>query len=314
MRAHRTLAPAKVNLGLFVGRARERDGKHELVTVMQSVSLADTVTLEPADDDSERDEVICPALPGPPEQNLAARALEDFRRASGWRSPPVRVRIEKRIPIAAGLAGGSADAAATLRLAAAASGLGDRGLLLELAAALGADVSAQLQPGRWLAGGAGETISALPPPRGALELLLVPSAEGLSTAGVYAEADRLGLARAPAELEGLAARLREALGGGEPLPVQAELLHNDLEPAAVSLCPQIDATLARVREAGAPVAFLSGSGPTVVGVFAGPDARVLRRRACELLRDRSPAVIACTAVDAGAGAVSALEQPGARRH
>ena len=295
MRAHRTLAPAKVNLGLFVGPARERDGKHELVTVMQSVSLADTVTLEPADDGSERDEVICPALPGPPEQNLAARALEDFRRASGWRSPPVRVRIEKRIPIAAGLAGGSADAAATLRLAAAASGLGDRGLLLELAAALGADVSAQLQPGRWLAGGAGETISALPPPRGALELLLVPSAEGLSTAAVYAEADRLGLGRGEAELSGLVFEV--GAGVGDALdPLTPSLLVNDLQAAALSLEPAIEHALQRAGTAGADAVMVSGSGPTVLGLFLGPDGPRAAREAAVRLQGAAPLVRAVTPV------------------
>jgi 4-diphosphocytidyl-2-C-methyl-D-erythritol kinase len=305
MTALATLAPAKVNLGLFLGPTRERDGRHELVTVMQSVSLADTVTLETrAPGSGGEDEVVCPGLPGPGDQNLAAAALAAFRSASGWSAPAVLLRIEKRIPLAAGLAGGSADAAAALRLAAAASGIGDRELLLELAAGLGADVSAQLRPGRWLASGAGEILSELPPPRQEIALLLLPFEDGLATSSVYAEADRLRLGRPIAELERRGALLREALSTGAPLPADAELLHNDLEPAAISLCPQIEPALADVRGAGAELAFVSGSGPTVVGVFPGAVARSSLARADQALGSRRPAVIACTPVNARAGAVS----------
>src|SRR4051794_4911493 len=98
----RTHAPAKVNLGLFVGPVRASDGRHELVSVMQSVSLADELSLEPARSaDRAVDEVICPGLPGPPGANLAAMALARFREATGWRSPPVCLRVHKRIPLAA---------------------------------------------------------------------------------------------------------------------------------------------------------------------------------------------------------------------
>jgi 4-diphosphocytidyl-2-C-methyl-D-erythritol kinase len=300
-----TLAPAKVNLGLFLGPPREHDGRHELVTVMQSVSLADAVTLEAGEEASTagEDEVICPGLPGPADENLAAAALAAFRSASGWSAGPLRLRIDKRIPLAAGLAGGSADAAATLRLAAEASGLGNRDLLLSLAAGLGADVSAQLQPGRWLAGGAGETLSELPSPRQEICMLLLPGEEGLATSSVYAEADRLRLARPMSELEQRAARLREELDLGAALPASPELLHNDLERAAISLCPAIEQALAQVREAGAELAFVSGSGPTAVGVFSGAGARSAIARAQELLRSRRPATIACTPVNAAAGAI-----------
>src|SRR5271167_4308485 len=115
MRAYRALAPAKVNLGLFLGPIRAEDSRHELVTVMQSISLADELTLEPAAAGAVKDELICPAVAGPPEENLAAAALRAFRSRTGWDGPPVRLAIVKRIPVAAGLAGGSADAAATLR-------------------------------------------------------------------------------------------------------------------------------------------------------------------------------------------------------
>ena len=103
MSGYRALAPAKVNLGLFVGPARTSDGRHELVTVMQSISLADELRLTPAAAGAAEDEVWSPAVPGPPGANLAAAALRSFRAATGWDAPPVRLEIAKRVPLAAGL-------------------------------------------------------------------------------------------------------------------------------------------------------------------------------------------------------------------
>ncbi|HZL48256.1 MAG TPA: hypothetical protein VFC30_04495, partial [Solirubrobacteraceae bacterium] len=172
----RALAPAKINLGLFLGPTRPEDGKHELVSVMQSISLSDELTLEPAPAGAEEDEVFCPEIPGAPSENLAGVALGAFRAATGWDAPPLRLTIVKRIPVAAGLGGGSADAAAALRLARYASGLGEEQLLHELAAALGADVPAQIAPGRWLAAGAGERLRELPPPSRPFGVLVLPLA------------------------------------------------------------------------------------------------------------------------------------------
>ena len=104
---------------------------------MQSISLADELTLEAAPAGVEQDEVLCPGVPGAPGENLAANALRAFRTATGWDAPPLRLSIDKRIPVAAGLGGGSADAAAALRLASHASGLGDDQLLHELGARAG---------------------------------------------------------------------------------------------------------------------------------------------------------------------------------
>ena len=285
-------APAKINLGLFVGPLRE-DGRHQLASVMQSISLADELTLELAAGGG--DVVVCPGVPGPPQQNLAAAALQAFREATGWEAPPLQLRIDKRVPLAAGLGGGSGDAAAALRLAAAASGCGDEALLGELARGLGADVPAQVRPGRWLAGGAGELLQALPAARESFGILVLPAARGLSTAAVYAQADRMGSARGRAELGALRRALAEALGDGTALPA-AELLENDLQEAACALCPEIDVALAQALGAGAEVALVSGSGPTVLGLFAGaagPD----RARA---------AVRALTAERRAAGAPAAL--------
>jgi 4-diphosphocytidyl-2-C-methyl-D-erythritol kinase len=245
-------APGKVNLSLFVGAPRE-DGLHPLVSVVQAVSLADELTMEPAG----ADEVVCPDVAGP---NLAARALTAFREATGWEEPQ-RITIAKRIPVAAGMGGGSADAAATLRLAARVADVDDDALLHELAVGLGADVPSLLFPGRVVMTGAGEHIDRLPHPD-PFGLVIVPSPEALSTPAVYREFDRLGGARSPDEL---AARKVEALAGEVP-PV------NDLAAAARSLSPAIDASLTAVRDAGASVAMVSGSGPTVFGLFDTPDA------------------------------------------
>jgi len=257
-------APAKLNLCLFLGPRRAQDGRHELVTVFQPLTLADRVSLEPAPFGARADEVVCPGVQG---DNLAAAALRSFRARTNWSGPPVRLRIEKRIPVAAGMAGGSADAAAALRLAARAAGTGDDELLREVAFELGADVPAQVRPARYLATGAGEELRPLGGPRTSYALLVLPAAEPLSTAEVYRRADEMGLAR-----DGTA--LRERLGrvAARGADIPDDLIVNDLEPAARALCPAIDDALAAVRAAGADRALVCGSGPTVVGLFRSPEA------------------------------------------
>ena len=146
----RILAPAKLNLCLYLGPRRE-DGLHELCSLFEPLALADSIEVSEA----ERDEVICPGVEG---ENLAARALAALRER-GWDAPPLRVEIEKRIPVAAGLGGGSADAAAVLRLAA-----GEVDDLPAIAAGLGADVPSQLDPSLALVRGAGERVERLPDP------------------------------------------------------------------------------------------------------------------------------------------------------
>jgi 4-diphosphocytidyl-2-C-methyl-D-erythritol kinase len=249
-----TRAPGKINVCLFLGPTRA-DGRHELVSVMQSVTLADRLRLEDGDG---VDAVDCPGVDG---VNLAATAIAAFRAMTGWRGDPVRISIDKRIPVAAGMAGGSADAGAALRLLARASGIEDRDVLHEIATGLGADVPAQVKPGRVLATGAGEQIERVP---GVARygVLVVPATEALLTADVFREADRLGL---PRDGAGLAAALEAVRDGLPDLP--DELCVNELEPAALSLRPELAETLARVRDAGADVAMVSGSGPTVLGLF-----------------------------------------------
>ena len=248
----RISAPAKLNLCLYLGPRRD-DGLHELCSLFEPLALGDSIEVAEA----ERDEVRCPGVAG---ENLAARALAALR-AHGWRHPPLRIEIEKRIPVAAGLGGGSADAAAVLRLAA-----GEVEDLEEIAAWLGADVPSQLTPAPALVRGAGERIERLPAPA-PHAVVLLPGGGGLGTAAVFAEADRLGLGRGAAELGELAERLRAAAGAGVSPLDYPELLANDLEPAARSLRPEIGAALEALRDAGARQALLTGSGPTAFGLF-----------------------------------------------
>ena len=247
-------APAKLNLCLYIGERRE-DGLHELRSLFCPLLLADR--LEVGDAEGDGDEVHCAGVSGP---NLVGVALEAMR-ARGWRHEPVRVEIDKRIPVAAGLGGGSADAAAVLRLAAEEIANVD-----ELAAGLGADVPSQLEPSFALVGGAGERVEALPAP-GEFAVVLIPDDEGLSTAEVYAHADELGIGRTAAELDELETQLRAAaVADASPLEY-ASLLRNDLEQAAVSLRPQIAEALDALEEVGARRVLVAGSGPTVVGIF-----------------------------------------------
>jgi 4-diphosphocytidyl-2-C-methyl-D-erythritol kinase len=275
-------APGKVNLSLFVGAPRA-DGLHPLVSVVQSVSLADELTLSPAEGDA--DEVVCAGIDGP---NLAARALALFREATGWSGPPQRLEIVKQVPVAAGMGGGSADAAATLRLAAHAVGGAPAALLHELAVALGADVPSQLNPGRVLMTGAGERVERLadPDPFG---LVIVRSPHALSTPEVYAEFDRRDGARADDEL---AAREAEARAGEPPPPA------NDLQEAARALCPAIDAVIRAVARTGAEYTLVSGSGPTVFGVFEDVERARVAARAI-------PGAVAAEPVTAAFGEVRA---------
>jgi 4-diphosphocytidyl-2-C-methyl-D-erythritol kinase len=265
-------APAKLNLGLYLGRPRP-DGLHELCSLFEPLALADLLRIEEA----ERDEVICPGVEG---ENLAARALAALRER-GWDSPPLRIEIEKRTPVAAGLGGGSADAAAVLRLAS-----GKVTDLVAIAAELGADVPSQLRPALALVRGAGEKVEPLPAPTEHATLLL-PSGGGLSTAAVFGEADRLGLGREPAELEAIAPRLRAAAGAGASPLAYVDLLVNDLEPAAVSLRPDIGDALDLLRSTDAPAVFLSGSGPTAVALF--PSLGEAEAASSEL--DRADAIV-----------------------
>jgi 4-diphosphocytidyl-2-C-methyl-D-erythritol kinase len=306
------LAPGKTNLCLFLGGTRA-DGLHELVSVIEPLSLADELTLEPLPGGAQlaaavgagdmgcaagEDEVICAGVDGP---NLAGEALAAFRAASGWEGPPLRLTIVKRVPVAAGMGGGSGDAAAALRLIAHAAGRDAADpLLAQLAARLGADVPSQVAPGPVLVGGAGEHVQPLSllPSHG---VLVLPSPHALATPDVFREADRLGLQRGADELARRRAGVEAALARGElPEPI------NDLEPAARSLCPSVDDALAAARAAGADAALVSGSGPTVVGLFHGTDGRAAAEAAARQLAARFAGATGARPVDAAFAAVRGL--------
>jgi 4-diphosphocytidyl-2-C-methyl-D-erythritol kinase len=290
---------AKVNLCLFLG-GRRPEGRHELVTLFESVSLADELTLELAPD-AAADEVVCPGVQAP---NLVATALGALR-ARGWSAPPVRLQVHKRVPVAAGMGGGSADAAATLRLAAQVAAVAPS-VVAEIAAGLGADVPSQLDPGPSLGTGAGDIVESVAK-LGDHAVLVLPQPFPLSTAEVYREADRLGLARAAPQLASLQASLRLALTAPdrEPAVLPERLIVNDLEPASLSLRPEIGDALEQARDAGADQAIVCGSGPTVIGLFWGGGGLVRAGAAAERLRPRFPGAVAVDVVDRGVPAWTA---------
>jgi 4-diphosphocytidyl-2-C-methyl-D-erythritol kinase len=253
------IAPAKLNLCLLLGPARP-DGLHEICSLFAPLSLADELRVSAA----AADEVLCPGVEAP---DLTARALRALREA-GWRHAPLRIEVDKRVPVAAGLGGGSGDAAAVLRLAREQIGEAE---LHAIAASLGADVPSQLDPRFALVGGAGERVTPLPEPEEFFAVLL-PDREGLSTADVYGEADRLGLGRSAGELERSRAELAGAAAGGASPLSYRELLVNDLGEAAISLRPSIGEALSALRDAGADAAIVTGSGPTAVGLFGDDGA------------------------------------------
>lgn len=254
-------AHGKVNLHLGVGDARE-DGYHELFTIFQSLSFHDDVTLTAADEMSLK--VTGRFTAGVPADgtNLAWRAVEAVAKQKG--SPArVAITIDKNIPVAGGMAGGSADAAAAL---VAANELIDgpvlpRDALLALAADLGSDVPFVLQGGTKIGQGRGEELTDVLV-RGEYSWVLVFSRQGLSTPKVFGELDRLRAHGkvAPPQLE--ADELLSALGEGSADAV-AQHLHNDLGAAAVSLQPTLQKVMRDGEEAGALRAVISGSGPTV---------------------------------------------------
>lgn len=253
----RERAPAKVNLLLHVGPRRD-DGMHDLASLFASIDLVDDVVVEAADADA----VVCEGVEGP---NLAAEAVALLRADAAPDLPPLRVQIAKRIPVAAGLGGGSADAAAVMRAANAIAGDPlDADQLRALGMRVGADVPSQIEPRHALVTGAGEEVEPveLPP----MTLLLLPDPDGLSTADVYRRADELGTTRAEVDAD----RVREL--AARPLDELAALLENDLEGAAVSLRPELADRMDALREAGALTARVTGSGPTVFGVFHSGEA------------------------------------------
>jgi 4-diphosphocytidyl-2-C-methyl-D-erythritol kinase len=254
----RERAYAKLNLVLQVGPPRP-DGLHPICSLFASLELADDLHVRPGETATDR--VECEGVAPP---NLASAAVAAFRERVPS-LPPLEVRIAKRIPVAAGLGGGSADAAAALRAANRIAGDPlDAAALREIAATLGSDVPSQVEPRHALVEGVGEVVEPVVLP--SLAAVLVPHRDGLESAAVYRQLDRTDGWRE--ELDGSGVR---AIAQADPTS-WAGALENDLQPAALGLRPELVETLDDLRSAGAIAALVSGSGPTCFGLFAHQEA------------------------------------------
>ena len=253
----RAPAPAKVNLALVVGPLRD-DGRHEVATVLQRIDLADRVSIEPA-------ETL--RVEGFPDDTLVRAALESLARAA-VEEPRWEARIWKHVPVAAGLGGGSSDAATALQLA---NETLERPLsaaeLHDLAATLGADVPFFLASGPQLGTGSGTELSPLDLPQDYWVVLLLPHGERkASTAEVYAELDRRGGA---IDFEERRAQLEEALARARRPRDLAALPPNDLASSSHAQ---------ELLELGAFRADVSGAGPVVYGLFLHREPAVAAER------------------------------------
>ncbi len=260
--------PAKVNVQLAVGAARP-DGFHDLANVFLAVGLYDEITVTPSDalrvtcEGPDADQVPLDRT------NLAARAAIALAERYG-RSPDVHVHIAKDIPVAGGMAGGSADGAGALVACDALWETGaSREELLAICAELGSDVPFSLVGGAALGIGRGERLTPLEV-GGTFHWVFAMAGRGLSTPAVFREFDRLGegtdIPEPVASQELLA-----ALAKGDP-DALAAAVSNDLEPAALSLFPELADTLATGRAAGALAALVSGSGPTTAFLVRDPES------------------------------------------
>ncbi len=261
--------PAKVNLELVVGPRRD-DGYHALSTVYQAVSLYDDVTV--ADADEWAISVSGPLAGGVPTDgdNLAMRAARLM--AERYDTAPVHIGIRKGIPVAGGMAGGSADAAATLVALDHLWELGlERDALDDLAGSLGSDVPFLIAGGTAVGSGRGELLAPVLA-RGTYHWVLALSDGGLSTPEVYAECDRLRHAE-PVPDPVANPALMSALRTGDPREVAPQLA-NDLQEAAISLMPDLGEVLSSGMEYGALAGIVSGSGPTVAFLVEDNEAGI----------------------------------------
>ena len=260
--------PGKVNVYLGVG-PREFSGYHELATIFQAVGIYDEVTVSAADSLKISGlGAFADQIPTD-ETNLAWKAAELVARACG-EDPNIHIQIDKSIPIAAGMAGGSADAAATIVAIDYLYSLGmSREEMADIAAKLGSDVPFMLNGGTAIGTGHGDQLtSALS--RGTYHWVLALSTHGLSTPAVYAECDRLRTGLEIVEPQTNEA-LMQALLAADAESVGAHLI-NDLQPAACSLRPALRLVLDVGQEYGALGALVSGSGPTVAFLVADEEA------------------------------------------
>lgn len=297
-------APGKVNLQLSVGPVQD-DGYHRLATVFQAVDLYETVTATPREDEAivltvgaaRGADVDLTAVPLDA-TNIAARAALALREAFGV-SEGVDLDIVKGVPVAGGMAGGSADAAATLLACAEVWDLGvSRAQLDEIAAGLGADVPFVLHGHTAVGLGRGDDITPAMS-RGRFHWVLATQAQGLSTAEVYREFDRMV---ADGEREAATPAISDAImvalvaGNAEAL---GDALVNDLQPAALSLAPHLQSVMDAALEADALGVMVSGSGPTVAAL-ARSRQHALAIAAHLTVSDTADAVVAASGPAPGA--------------
>lgn len=253
-------AYAKINLGLDVLRRRE-DGYHEVKMVMQTISLHDVLTFE----ETEQAGIVLvtndrPELPEDAQDNLVYKAANLVRETFGIEKG-VRITLEKNIPIAAGMAGGSTDAAAVFHGLNELWGLSmSTERMQELAVRLGADIPYCIMGGTALSEGIGEKLTPLPSPPDAVVLIAKPQIS-VSTKYVYENlhADRL---QQHPDIDGMVAAIRE----GSLLGI-TERMENVLETVTQTAYPVIGQIKALMRKEGAMNSLMSGSGPTVFGIF-----------------------------------------------
>lgn len=254
------LAPAKINLCLRVGRRRP-DGYHPVCTLMEQVNLHDRLHIS-----KNESGVSVTGAEIPVGANSVDRAMAALTGETGV-PLPVGIELEKRIPVAAGLAGGSSDAAATLMALVDMFSLAiEAERLAAVALEIGADVPFFLSPGPRLATGIGERLEAAAGLPSYFLVLVTPDGE-LSTADVYREFDR-GAGGSDESMEEIAGRLRRRMVAGLDLPKLADLLVNDLEPPAMAMEPAIVTIKEELLSLGAAGSLMSGSGPSVFGLFA----------------------------------------------
>ena len=270
----RARAAAKINLGLLVGALRE-DGYHEVVTVLHAVGLWDELEVQLVPEGLGL-EVEGEGLP-PAESNLVLVAARELARRTRD-LPGARFRLRKGIPVAAGLGGGSADAAAALLALDRLWGLHLPAVnLYAMAVEVGVDVAFLLSGGSRLASGRGDRMQEVAA-KGPTWWVVGIDAGALATPAVYRRYDELGLARPLGDR--WPGELLAALADGDPARLGAHL-HNDLEPVAFDLVPGLATSKERLLEAGVLGAVMSGSGPTMLGLcrdeeHAGAVARVVR--------------------------------------
>lgn len=266
--------PAKLNLHLGVGPQRA-DGYHELLTIFHAVSLYDTLSIAPAETPSLHiDGEGAKTLPTD-STNMVWRAIA-LMAARYQRPADVALRLSKQVPVAAGLAGGSADAAAALVAADALWGCQcARAEMVAMAGELGSDVSFALCGATARGTGRGELLEPVQVGGSGLHWVLAVAHSELSTPAVYARFDELN----PEPRLPEPAALVHALGTGEPALIGAAL-DNDLQPAALAMAPALNRTLAAGKDLGALGGVVSGSGPTCA--FLAGDAAGAARLAVAL--------------------------------